>query len=140
MLSFILHHPAHLHSPSCLIPPAYEAQLHSFILMRPEYRSTRSTRAVLTQHSISKDTKLKGSRTASLPPSISSSPSIKKSYTDDLLLKKQIRHRMTDEQLSKLESMYLRDTHPTTEEKYALGMEMKLWAILLRKRSLLILF
>lgn len=139
MLSFIFHHPAHLHSPSCLIPPAYEAQSHSFIPMRPEYRSTRSTRAVLTQHSISKDTKLKGSRTASLPPNISSNPSIK-SYTDDPLLKKQIRHRMTDEQLSKLESMYLRDTHPTTEEKYALGMEMKLWAILLRKRSFLILF
>ena len=97
--------------------------------MRPEYRSTRSARAVLIQDSIFKDTKPKGPRTASLPPNISLSPSIKKSYADDLSLKKQIRHRMTDEQLSKLESLYTRHTHPTTEEKYALGMEIKLWAI-----------
>ena len=104
--------------------------------MRPEYRSTRSARAVPIQHSISKEIKPKDPRTVSLPPNISFIPSVKKSYTDELSLKKQIRHRMTDEQLSKLESLYMRDTHPTTEEKYALGMEIELWAILLREQSL----
>lgn len=125
-LSFILHHPAHRRSFSRQTPPSTRLNHALLKPMRPEYRSTRSARAVPTQHSISKDTKPRAPRTASLPPNIASSPRIKKSYTDELLLKKQVRHRMTDEQLLKLESLYTRDTHPTTEEKYALGMKIKL--------------
>lgn len=92
--------------------------------MRPEYRSTRSARSIPTQHSISrsKNDKIQPARTVSLPPTIP----LDSLDTLHLTKMKEPRRRMTDEQLTNLEALYNRDTHPTTKEKEALGRRVKL--------------
>lgn len=87
--------------------------------MRPEFRSTRSARATPK----SKNKKAESARPASSPPT-SSLDSI--SGRSDSLWRKQVRHRMTDKQLSKLDALYEWHTHPTTAEKQVLGNEVGL--------------
>jgi hypothetical protein len=92
--------------------------------MRPEFRSTRSSRALPSHNSISKFKWQKlPSRPVSLPPSIAQNSS-KDAF--DLSWRKQSRHRMTDAQLLKLDALYETDTYPTTEEKRFLGKEIGL--------------
>jgi hypothetical protein len=92
-------------------------------MMRPEFRSTRSSRALPSQNSISKFKQKLPSRLVSLPPSIAQNSS-KDAF--DLSWRKQSRHRMTDAQLLKLDALYETDTYPTTEEKHSVGKEIGL--------------
>ncbi|KAJ3555423.1 hypothetical protein NM688_g2586 [Phlebia brevispora] len=86
--------------------------------MRPPTRTTRSTRQLLdaqepaspARRSANSKIALKAiSRAASKP---------------DVVPDKKPRHRMTDRQLERLEALYQQDTHPSREQKQALGEEV----------------
>lgn len=95
--------------------------------MRPEFRSTRSARAVPTYLSASMGVKEKKNcnRRTSLPPDVSSATR-EQSMVAESSWKKQVRHRMTDEQFVRLSALYDRNTHPSTAEKQCLGREIGL--------------
>jgi hypothetical protein len=102
--------------------------------MRPEFRATRSVRTVPTwqnssESAVSKSNikKAPSARPVSLPPTVSSHYI---SGAIELSWKKQVRHRMTDVQLLNLDALYERNTHPTTEEKQALGKQVGLYVVI----------
>ncbi|GJE85807.1 homeobox domain-containing protein [Phanerochaete sordida] len=87
--------------------------------MRPPARATRSSRAAdLDEPSVARPAAQlrKTSRPTSSRSSRTGTP-----YSDK---EKKPRHRMTDMQLERLEVLYEQDTHPTREQKQALGEEV----------------
>ena len=86
--------------------------------MRPPTRTTRSARRLSDAQESSPARRLPNSKIAPKPVARSVSRS-ETSYAD-----KKPRHRMTDKQLERLEALYQQDTHPTREQKQALGEEV----------------
>ena len=79
--------------------------------MRPAVRTTRAMRAINVEEPDVVDANA-GPR-QSVDSSRTSTPVSDKG--------KKPRHRMTDKQLVRLEALYQEDTHPTREQKQALG-------------------
>ncbi|KAI0706102.1 homeobox domain-containing protein [Cytidiella melzeri] len=82
--------------------------------MRPPTRTTRATRAIDEDEA---DFAVNHSRRSVQPGSNQSS----RTGTPMSDREKKPRHRMTDKQLERLEALYQEDTHPTREQKQALG-------------------
>ena len=85
--------------------------------MRPPARTTRATRSVEAQEPVAAPDALR--RTLKAPSNRSS-----RTGTPCSDKEKKPRHRMTDVQLERLEALYQQDTHPTREQKQALGDEV----------------
>lgn len=83
--------------------------------MRPPTRTTRSTR----QMSDGGDTPEPVRRPLHTKPS--------QRKADAANADKKPRHRMTEKQLERLETLYDQDTHPTREQKQALGEEVGMY-------------
>lgn len=98
--------------------------------MRPPTRATRSSR----QTSETQDPLSPARRPANFKiapkPAVRSAQRPNGSYVE-----KKPRHRMTDLQLERLEALYQQDTHPTREQKQALGEEVGMWVYSRRKRK-----
>lgn len=87
--------------------------------MRPPARATRSSRAADSHEPALANVKNLARPTASKRSSRTGTPYSDRDYKD-----KKPRHRMTDSQLERLEVLYQLDTHPTREQKQALGEEV----------------
>ena len=81
---------------------------------------TRTTRAV---HTINAEN-IKASVNASQSSVQPSSNRLSRTGSTMSDKEKKPRHRMTDMQLERLEALYQQDTHPTREQKQALGDEV----------------
>ena len=88
--------------------------------MRPEARSTRNTRPLTEESALH-----------SVPATALKRPRPFEIYRDDVSapIRKKSRHRMTDLQLERLEALYQLDTHPTREQKQALGEEVGMYVL-----------
>lgn len=84
--------------------------------MRPPARTTRSARSAEAPEPVSALRRAVSVNPGSSRSSRTGTPSSDKD--------KKPRHRMTDKQLERLEALYDQDTHPTREEKQALGDEV----------------
>ena len=90
--------------------------------MRPPTRTTRSFRRLSdAEDSPSPVRRPANSKIAPKAPSRGTSKS-GAPYAE-----KKPRHRMTDKQLERLETLYQLDTHPTREQKQALGEEVGMY-------------
>ena len=90
--------------------------------MRPPARATRSTRAAGLEEPSVREPAGHGGKVKSQSRSTSNRSSRTGTpYSDK---DKKPRHRMTDKQLERLEALYQLDTHPTREQKQALGEEV----------------
>lgn len=93
--------------------------------MRPPTRATRSSRAADLEETEAQQPVGRGAKTQSRPTSSRSSRT-GTPYSDK---DKKPRHRMTDKQLERLEMLYELDTHPTREQKQALGDEVGMYVL-----------
>ena len=97
--------------------------------MRPPTRTTRSVRRLSDAHD-SDEPPSPARRTANskiAPKLVGRSISSKSGAP---YAEKKPRHRMTDLQLERLEALYQQDTHPTRDQKQALGEEVGMCVIL----------
>jgi hypothetical protein len=92
--------------------------------MRPLTRATRSSRVAVAEEATAWPSIGGAKASVSKPTTSNRSSRTGTPFSDK---DKKPRHRMTDLQLERLEALYTQDTHPTREQKQALGEAVGMW-------------